>query len=838
MSGGSDEQDEYVVQQKVSYRMYEQEQKVLLRCRYPFLSPVQISCKVKDRWNRLRQDAKKFYTKSVLVKAPNKDQTNTTSKSKGKNYKVRSKLDVDEGETCDPSAYQTDSVPHPRSILTLPVSRRLQKDHDSIYTSDFYSSSVESPNSDSGEKAFCPKLFESPESPPHHQFDIFTQKSYTKSKLPLRVPVIIQKNHSTLGILKGSRTDNTPKAKAVKGRVSFSTDKNGNLQKSGDVIATDNCNQDDDSEDEYNAVLIRRTDDSYNFDDIDQHNMFVEEENKLREVNIHQDKDFNEKIKASDREMLKNDKKYGLNVSNYALEGKEKEKIQKESLKKKAEGKNMTQSNSGNMRGKKRKGGLGVFCSQKRGEKKVVDGNVIGNEENTSGQTKAKRQSRRAVKENFTGVNVNSMSKNSIYMNSLSKDIANGNSQSNDSANGNSQSNDSANWNSQSNESANGNCQLNDSANGNSQSNDSANWNSQSNESSFQDRKSPIQKSMKTRSSLRTEEKSAAREVQSLSVPKKEVSSELKPSFGTKTRDYDLTPEQGGETTYITPQMDDDVYTHNLHEASKVPRKSRRSSQWKETKSSDITIGESNSPNKRKQRSFSRRLNGGEKSNTEIKISLDTFDESECERNDAKVSCILVDASGDAKIPGSPPLGQRILRSQTKLITEPAEENYQTSENYSNYKVIVKPGELFSSDSCTIMDEEYDMEDSSDDETESEFIGQSDSSKALVQALLKMKQTVGDDNLDERSSPKLLSPALSGISQLSSVSSDSSATNSQSTVPMSIDKGATQGLCEMFGDMTPPDKQKPQHSRRMLASSHKESSSNFAQLFRTKDIFC
>ncbi|XP_033743311.1 uncharacterized protein LOC117329467 [Pecten maximus] len=784
MFGDSDGQDEYMVQQKVSYRMYEQEQKVLLRSRYPFLSPVQISRKVKESWNRLKQEAKLSYTKSVLVKTPSKEQTKGTTKSKPKKHNVRAMVDE---ETCDLIGYETVDLPIQKAS---PVYGQPKK-NDSVYTSDFYSSPMVSPNNDNSQDTFCPKLFESPnfESPPHRQFDIFNQKNYTKSKLPLKVPKITQSEHSTQGILKGRRTDETPKTKAGKGRVSFSTDGNDNYQQSQDCSDADDCNQDDDSEDDYNAMLIRRTDDSFDFDDIDQHHMFVEEKKQQGQINTHPV--FN-KEKKMHREVLKCDKslhnKERLRIYKKIDGGQENEYQRESSFKEAEEGKKILKpATFGNTtRGKKRK-----ECSGKEGERQVNYGDETVKDENLAG--KPKRKSRKMRKQDISDGKGDNHTYYSLFENSLSK--GNDSSQSNDSAHGNSQSNDSAH----------GNSQSNDSANGNSQSNDSVN-------------SQPYRKSYY--------------------LTKKEMTLGLKPSL--TEQGGDITPVvQTGEKTYITPQMDDDVYTHNLLEASKLPRKARRSSMWKENfqMPPDNCIDQSSKLTKQKRRS-SRNLAGEEKAYTEVKKSHDTVDRfMKCEQKGESVLSPLVDASGDAKEPDCSSVFRRTLRSQTKLAIQ--------SENY-DHNDSTKLSDLSSSDSWTILDEEYNADDLSEGESDSHPIDQSDASHALMQALRKMKQVVADEEIsDERSSPKLLSPALSGISQMSSVSSNSSATNSQSSPGtghiiqghVSSDKAVSQGLCEMFGDMTPPEKRTSQHTRRLLASSNRESSSNFSQLFKTKDIF-
>ncbi|OWF53900.1 myb-like protein X [Mizuhopecten yessoensis] len=848
-----DGQDEYMVQQKVSYRMYEQEQKVLLRSRYPFLSPVQISRKVKDSWNRLKQEAKQFYTKSVLVKTPTKDLTKVTAKSKQKRQKVRGRLDVNQREICDQIGCENDSMelPYQMSLLTSPVDGRLQND-DSAYRSDFYSSPGVSPNISAGIRhdTSCPKLFESPnsESSPHQKFDMFTQKNYTKSKLPLKAPNIIQDEHSTQGILKRSRTDVTPKTK-VKGRVSFSTDKNEKFQQIQDYNDIDNS-QDDDSEDEYNAMLIRRADDSYNFDDIDDHNMIVEEDRQGELISSYRNKHFNEETRTRDRDVLKFDtsldKRKKIVGTKKIKEQPDKTQLRKESLMETVEGKNILKpTNSGNIIREKKKRGVAGNCSEKARKQLPVNyGDVRGKKEKLPDGAKGRRR-------NFSDekTETDNQSHYSLHENSPSIDKGHKNSLLNDSGDGNSQSNDSANGNSQSNDSANSYNQSNDCSNDSSQSNYIASDNSQS---SVHDMRSPILESRKTRSSMRTKQNKKETEVQSLSFTKKESRTGLKPHSVTMvTEDYDSTPVQREETKYITPQMNESVHTHNLREASKIPRKARRSSCREEdlgTKPSDNNLDRSSKLKKQKRRS-SRRLAGEEEAYTEEKELQDVSDRFMTSgKKEENVLPPFVDASGDAKVPESPSDQRRSLKNKTKQAIQPCKGKYYNSAKYcDNDEDITKLSDHSGSDSWTIMDEEYNSEVLlSEDENDTHATGQSDASKALVQALHRMKQVLADeDTSDERSSPKLLSPALSGISQMSSVSSDSSAANSQPTSgqgpstqgSVSADKTVTQGLCDMFGDMTPPQKRTSRHTRRLLASSNRETGSNFAQLFKTQNIF-
>lgn len=793
MSEDNDGQNKYMVQQKVSYHVYEQEQKVLLRARYPFLPPAQISRKVKESWNRLKQEAKQSYTKSVLVKTPTKDVSKVATKQRNKKQKVSSKIKK------DPIVYGTLESPNSVSSGYLQSLK-----NDSVYTSDFYSSPmVLSPNNDNRQDTFCPKLFESPhfESPPHRQVD-FNQKDYIKSKLPVKVPKIIQNEHSTQGILKGSRTDDTPKTKAVKGRVSFSTAGDESFQQSKDNNDMDDCHQDNDSDDEYSAMLIRRTDDQYNFDDIDQHSMVVEEENqaiypmkKPEGEDLNNNKQKSKKSKKKDRSkgqgLCERESPIEIGVNKSTLSPTD---LENSTIDKKRKARYVKRQNS--------------------------HGDEEGKEEKLPEKPKGQQLSRRRGASDEKG------GKQSYYNSNRS-------SQSDDSVKGNSQSSDSFISSSQSYTSAEGNSQLDN----------NSNIICQSNESLSQDVMSPTQEPKKRKLLSRSRQNSSNSEVTSGTTTKKEARSVLKSRATLK--DCDITPEQKGETTYITPQMHEDIYTHNLLEASKLPRKTRRSSQWKEEIPNDDNTDELCKLTKQKRRS-SRRLAGDQEENfTEVKKSCVIADK--LRKNEANTLLPVVDASGDAKKPENPKKIRKTLRKQTKAVNQP-----ESCNDGDDDEVASKASDISSYDSWTILDEEYNSELAleEDSDHESAAVGQSDASKALVQALRKMKQTMADDGevSDERSSPKLLSPALSGISQMSSASSDidSSTNNSQSSrgkgqnvqISVSTGKAVTPSLCEMFGNMTPPEKRRTsQHTRRLLASSNRESTSNFSQLFKSHDIF-
>ncbi|KAK3100175.1 hypothetical protein FSP39_015777 [Pinctada imbricata] len=330
----------------------------------------------------------------------------------------------------------------------------------------------------------------------------------------------------------------------------------------------------------------------------------------------------------------------------------------------------------------------------------------------------------------------------------------------------------------------------------------------------------------------------------------------------------------------VTPMMDEETLKQNLAEVSKAPRK-RRSVM--EGKVSNLSTQEEKGQRKKSRLSMKNAsLNGN---NTEC-VDLERKDNEQLQ--DADITNAAGDAtrcgrrrSGEIKNEGktSAVKSKQKRRSSRKKSLQSADQNTEADSNNND---------ISNNDSQTLFNfetEESVIPDSlsSNGEDESDlalFKKTTSTSSALRRVLSMMRKTVASPcsptlSLTDRSDG-LLSPALSGISTLSSLSSESGAitasplmerfsqyedkksrkertVKSPATVKNQSDqedeflqetrtKSVTKeegSLCEMFQNITPPEKKvQKKKTRRLLASAVMEKlPSIFSDGLNEADIF-
>ncbi|KAL5012915.1 hypothetical protein ScPMuIL_011466 [Solemya velum] len=242
----------YTLQTVVSYRVFCKEQHARLVSQYPFLTKHQIACKVRQLWTNLENDKKKAYTKKVLHATPDKKRNKTKKDEKSPLNVSPKKQLVSNWDVYKEDSKNAHEDDFGFAQLLSPAGKRTSTSPDWLK-----------------ERVSCLKKS--------------TGKNYSGNEYLLdsnKIPCILQNTPSNpQGIMKRYRHQSDG-LNVSKGRVSFSTNDEAAVIDSSHAFEEDESEDlPNDSDNEEDCKLIRRemTED-YNFDNIEGHNLCVEGE--------------------------------------------------------------------------------------------------------------------------------------------------------------------------------------------------------------------------------------------------------------------------------------------------------------------------------------------------------------------------------------------------------------------------------------------------------------------------------------------------------------------------------------------------------------------------------